>query len=300
MRVLVVILGGLDHQFLSEWKCPNLRMDQWGPVVVDEIWNLRDVATPITAQLITGKTWRESGIADRKKKIVVYKSRFAQWLEEGPLMKIAFKREGRHRLYEFLRWARIDSHNFTRHDLKCSTLFDQVQESKAVYVPAYNPEPSWALGRNILDPRRFPAFGFDGALDLRDKNFAWRKKRFFEVLDQEPTQLLMTQFQYIDSTQHLYLSYSDEPQMDKVEEAYWYMDEFVGEIRRRAKHKYDRILLISDNGAAQKVCYRPTHHNRPYYAIDFCESLSKTNLRDFHHHILRWVKSDPNPGFVDG
>ena len=42
MRVLVVIFGGLDHEFLSRWDCKSLRQAEWGKVTVDELWNQRE------------------------------------------------------------------------------------------------------------------------------------------------------------------------------------------------------------------------------------------------------------------
>lgn len=297
MRVLVVIFGGLDHEFLENWDCKNLRQAQWGRVVVDELWNQRDVATQITAQLITGKTWRENGISGRKRRILKYRNPRIQWMEEKVLKNLKFARK-RHNLYQAFGWLDVVAREFLKNDLTCPTLFERVKNSKAIYVPAYNPEPSWALDRNILDPRRYPELGVDGALDLREKNYTWRRRKFMEALANEPYQLLMGQFQYIDSTQHLYLSYHDPARMDEVEQAYWRMDEFAGEILEGAAGKYDRVLFISDNGAARKIDYRPTHYNRPFYSLSHPEELTGTNLRDFYHHILSWVASQPHPEVI--
>ncbi|MFC1560801.1 hypothetical protein ACFL3W_02560, partial [Pseudomonadota bacterium] len=159
-------------------------------------------------------------------------------------------------------------------------------------VPAYNPEPTFALDRNILDPRIYPDLGEEGALDLREKHFFWRRKKFMDELEKDlPHGLLMGQFQYIDSTQHLYISYQEEDQMDEIEKAYLRMDEFAGEIISKAEGKYEKILFISDNGAARKIDYKPTHHNRPFYSLNNDEVLSGLNMRDFFHHIMRWTES---------
>lgn len=298
MRVLVVIFGGLDHQFLQQWDCKNLRQAEWGRVVVDDLWNQRDVATQITAQLITGKTWRENGVNERKRHIVHYRNSRVKWMEERLFGKIGLARGTRQKLYQVFGWLDVISREFLKDDLTCPTLFERIENSKAVYVPAYNPEPSWALDRNILDPRRYPELGVEGALDLREKNYTWRRKRFMEALAHEPYHLLMGQFQYIDSTQHLYLSYHDPARMDEVEKAYWRMDAFAEEILAGAAGKYDRVLFISDNGAARKIDYRPTHYNRPYYSLSHPEALANPNLRDFYYLILSWVASEPNQGGI--
>ncbi len=295
MKVLVVIFGGLDHQFLEKWDCQNLRQAEWGKVEVNDLWNQRDVATQITAQLITGKTWRENGVNQRKKTFTVWRNKKVQWFEEKVLRGMRWTRGTRHALYSALRFTDVRQREFLHADLTCPCLFDLVENSKAVYVPAYNPEPNWALDRNILDPRRFPDLGVDGALDLLEKNYFWRRKKFMKALvEDEPYQLLVGQFQYIDSSQHLWISYSDPDRMDKIEEAYWRMDEFAGEILKEAKGKYDRVLFISDNGAARKIDYKPTHHNRPFYSISEPLGIEKKNLRDFFHHILSWTQEKTN------
>lgn len=290
MNVLVVIFGGLDHEFLGRWDCRNLKQAQWGKVVVDQLWEQRDVATQITAQLITGKTWQENGINERKKVNYIYQGRLAEFCEKRIFKEARKARRRRHGLYQFLGSNTLPvSREFLKDDLTCSSLFDLVEDSRAVYVPAYNPEPTWAIDRNILDPRMYPELGVDAALDLREKHYLWRRKRFLEELERDrPYNLLMAQFQYIDSSQHLYISYHDEDRMDEVEAAYWRMDRFAGEILEKAQGKYQKILFISDNGAAHKVDFKPTHHNRPYYALNEEEELDGTNLRDFFEHIRRW------------
>ncbi len=301
MNVLVVVFGGVDTEFLGRFCCPNLTQEEWGPVVVDQLRDERDVASQITAQLITGKTWRENGIGDRKRQFITYRNVTAQRLEERVLHNVSKGRAKRRRLYDLLRWADVTEREFLREDLTCPALFDRIPGSAAVYVPAYNPEPSWALDRNIFDPRRYPGLGVADAVDLLDKNFSWRRRRFLEVLREDPPKpLLMAQFQYIDSLQHLYLDYVTPPNEDEVESGYRMIDAFAQEIEAEADGRYDRVLFVSDNGAARKDGYQPTHHNRPFYSIDTLAGLERPNLRDFHDLILGWVTAAPNPGEING
>ncbi|WP_160152886.1 hypothetical protein [Microbulbifer sp. ALW1] len=291
-RLLVIIFGGADHHYLSKFDCPNLKQAHWGKVSVDNLWQDRDVATQITAQLITGKTWEENGVNERKKVKYIYHGPISNWAENTLFKNIKRGRARRNALYTLL-GERVTTiaREFLKDDLTCPTLFDLVENSQAVYVPSYNPEPTWALDRNILDPRKYPEMGVEAALDLREKHFYWRKKRLMEALDGPPKNLLMAQFQYLDSTQHLYLSYHEEDQIDEVEKAYHRIDKFAGEIIEKARGVYDRILFISDNGAARKIDYKPTHHNRPFYSLNKNEEISDTNMRDFFNHILNWTGS---------
>lgn len=297
MRILVIIFGGADYKFIEEFNCTNLMQKEFGKVTVDNLWKNRDVATQITSQLISGKSWEKSGIKGRKK----YTNPIVEKLEKQIFKKykIPFQRKTGHLregFYNTFSTLSFKKRNYLKEDFKCNTLFEMVHNSKAVYVPSYNPEPSWALRRNILDPRAYPEFGIRGALDLLEKNFFWRKKRFFESLKKN-YQLLITQFQFIDSLQHLYLVYTKKPQMEKIKEGYYRIEDLVKEIKNNALN-YDMILFISDNGAAHEKG-GSTHYNRPFYSINHKKSLVKTNIRDFYYHIINWIKSQPNKGKVN-
>jgi hypothetical protein len=298
MNVLVVIFGGVDTEFLKRFPSPNLTQEEWGPVAVDELHDERDVASQITAQLITGETWRENGVGDRKRQFITYRSSRLRKLEEGMLSNVSKGLVKRRRLYHLLGWADVTEREFVAEDLTCPSLFDRIPGSAAVYVPAYNPEPSWALDRNIFNPRRYPGLGVAEAVDLLDKNFSWRRQRFLEALQQPPKPLLMAQFQYIDSLQHLYLDYVTPPQEEMVEAGYRMIDSLAQEIKAKADGRYDRVLFVSDNGAALKDGYQPTHHNRPFYSVDAVVGLERPNLRDFHDLILEWVAAAPNQGKI--
>lgn len=290
MNVLTVVFGGVDHKLLAQWDCPHLQQAEWGPVTVDQLHDQRDVASQITAQLITGQTWRENGVLDRKKQTLVYRKPLVERLETSLLRDVAKGRARRRRLFEAMGWLDIVSREYVHSDLQCPSLFDLIENSRAVYVPAYNPEPSWALGRNILDPRRYPDLGVAAAEDLREKNFQWRRTALLDALSDGPYRLLMGQFQYIDSSQHLYLTYHRPQRHDLVEAAYKRMDDFAAEILDRAHAKYDRVLFVSDNGAARDRGTRPTHHNRPFYSVNAPLELGRPNLRDFFDMIVRWSR----------
>jgi len=297
VRVLVVLFGGVDYKFLNQFPVSALKQKEFGPVKVDCLWKNRDVATQITSQLITGLTWKETGVRGRRK----YTNPRVEVLEKGFFQRLPFEhrwRPLREGLYQCLPGFRFEKRNYVKADLKCKTLFEKIENSKAVYVPSYNPEPDWALRRNILDPRKFPEFGEEGALDLLEKNFSWRRKKFLQELKKE-YQLLMCQFQYIDSLQHLYIAYCEHPKMEEIRKGYARIDAFAEEIIRRAKH-YDLIFFLSDNGAAAHPSERlgRTHHNRPFYSLNIPMGLKEPNMRDFHDYILEWVTQPPHPGKV--
>lgn len=287
MKVLVVIFGGADYKYIKRFNCKNLMQKEFGKAKVDNLWHNRDVATQITSQLITGETWRKSGITGRKK----YTNSRIEYLEKKIFRDIPFEsltRDIREGIYNSIKGLKFKKRNYLKKDLRCKTLFEKIPNSKAIYVPSYNPEPSWALRRNILNPRNYPDLGIEGALDLLEKNFYWRKKKFMNALKKE-YQLLMVQFQFIDSLQHLYMVYTKEKKWDKIKKGYVFIDNFSKKIKKNANN-YDLILFISDNGSAARR-YKFTHYQRPFYSLNKKKNLSKTNMRDFYKYILNWIKS---------
>ncbi len=304
MKILTVMFGGVDLYYLERFDCDNLKQAQHGGIEVDNLWQTRDVSTQITSQLITGHDWRTSGVTGRKhysdpdierleKRVIRPRTASIRLLRGLEVRTRAF-REGFYRMFR----PHLEKRNYLREDLLVPTLFEKIPDSEALYVPAYNPEPSWALGRNILDPRRFPEFGEAGAVDLAEKNFAWRSRKFREALLGEPRQFFMAQFQILDSYQHLYLVYADEPNLEKTEEIYRRMDAFAGEILELAEGRYDLVVFCSENGAANTLPGR-THYNRPFYSLSRPMDLNgRTNMRDFHNHLLSWVQTEPNAARV--
>lgn len=298
MRVLVIIFGGIDFKFLSKFRISALKQNEFGPVHVNGLWGNRDVATQITSQLITGLTWKDTGIRGRRR----YTNPRIEALEKSFFRGLPFEgkwRPLREGFYQCFSGLRFEKRNYLKEDLKCKSLFDKARNSKAIYVPSYNPEPAWALRRNILDPRKFPEFGEAGALDLLEKNFSWRRKKLLQELNNREYQLLMCQFQYIDSLQHLYIAYCEYPQMEEIQKGYARIDAFAKEILQQAE-QYDLVLFLSDNGAAGHPSEHlgQTHHNRPFYSLNIPMGLKEPNMRDLHDCILEWITQRPHSGMV--
>lgn len=292
MNVLVVIFGGVDTTNLNENEHQNLLQETSGKVHVDKLWRERDVATQITSQLITGESWRMTGITGRKKYIDEQVERIEKDLTRSVLPRSGYlgwfenqTRPFREGIYSSL-GLDTSTQNYTKNDIEVPTVFEEIPDSKAIYVPSYNPEPSWAIRRNILNPTTYTDFGEEGAVDLAEKNLNWHKKKLFEHSDTEHS-LLMTQFQYLDSMQHLYSAYTHNP--EKVEQAYDRMDALAGQIKSEFDG-YDLTLFISDNGTPTSEPSR-THHNRPFYSVDRDLDLpGKINMREFYDLIINWTE----------
>ncbi|MFB6185663.1 MAG: hypothetical protein ABEI86_02200, partial [Halobacteriaceae archaeon] len=56
-------------------------------------------------------------------------------------------------------------------DLNAPTIFDSIKDSKALFMPAYNPETQWCVMRNTIRVSEFPELGEDATVDLIEKNW---------------------------------------------------------------------------------------------------------------------------------
>lgn len=287
MSVLVVIFGGADYERLQEFGCKNILQDHHGSIEVDDLYNDKDISTAIMSQFLTGKNFKKTGVEGRKKYNVplvnkIEKEFFRKYSDYIPFEISTRKlREG---LYElFLGHKGLSKRNYLGEDLKQPTLLEAVDNSRAIYVPAYNPEPSWAIRRNILDTDRFPELGREGAEDLLYKNFYWRKKQLMEGLEETQHELLIAHFQFLDSLQHLFIEYQDD--WEEVEKGYEMMDGFAAEIKEKAD--YDKILFMSENGSYTES-EGHIHRYNAFYSTNF-QDLENPNMRDFYDIVLEWV-----------
>lgn len=265
----------------------------FGRTTVDQLYMNEDSSTAIIAHLITGKTWKETYVMGE----YYYTNPLIERLEKFIMRRIPGEiktRVLREAIYHSL--FRCKRRKYIKSDLKCKTLFDIIPNSKAIYVPAYNPEPSWCLDRLIFDIRDFPELGEEAAIDLIEKDLYWRTKKLFRELSSKPYNLLMLHLQTLDSVQHLYLVYTRPPRIDKVYEYYKRIDMLAYEIREMAKEKYDVILFLSEHG----IPVEPPPHGRTYHLDRGFFSLNRSlittqiiNIRALFYHILRWCLAKP-------
>jgi hypothetical protein len=162
----------------------------------------------------------------------------------------------------------------------CETLFDKVPDSNAVCVPAYNPEPSWAIRRNILDPAKYPDLGFSAADSLLLKNFNWRKRKLRRAVEKRVNKLTVVHFQYLDSLQHLYKEYGNDP--ERIKEGYEKMSSYVADVKARSDA--DRTIIMSENGAYTHSSEN-IHRKEAYYSTDF-DTWGSINMRDLHTKLV--------------
>ena len=281
-RLLIVAFDGLDYELIKKYNCRNIMQNEFG-----KIDNTTGMKTRITSELfasfITGKTWKEHGVIGLRK----ITNKFLDYLEHK-LNKIPLfhRMEGiRCRLLNALYPLKIFCRVYNKSDLKCKAIFDEIPNSKALFVPSYNPEPVFALG-NIVQV--IPIFGVNTFLEVIEKEQFWREHVLFEELKKRYN-LIMVHFHYPDWIQHLFGA--PVRVEEKLREMYKRMDKLAGKIIKEAKKNgYDWILFMSDHGLPEN--FKGGEHNKnAFYSSNIKLGLRNPKITDFHDIILQKFSS---------
>jgi hypothetical protein len=281
---LVVALDGLDKELIDKFSLDNVKQKEYGSI--DN--NFEGITTIKTSELfatfITGETHEEHGIEGitlyNKPKTGNFLDKILGWPEENL--------RGGYRLRSLLdSLLDIEKRRPREEDLECETIFNEVDNSRAIFIPSYNPDPMSIVDMGMM-PLKYGYGEEDTAKFWRETGFEWRKRELFSELDNgliPARDFLMIHFFIVDHFQHLYgdktLGNYDE---DKLRKLYREMDELAGEIKEKALEKgYDRVIFMSDHGIPEG----DSHNENAFYSCNeelFWDRTPK--LTDFYPKFL--------------
>lgn len=280
METLVIAFDGMDKELIDRFELEHVCQKEYG-----KIDNSTGISKTYTSELfasfITGETHQAHGIRglkapDSEKNYRRVNRLIPDFLEEHvrgfhtlkQVMKQIFEYELK------IPWKK---------DLKCSTIFDEVENSRAMFVPSYNPSPFWAseAGMKPLE------LGYTTKQTMDywdDREYKYRKKMLLRELESdilEARPLLMCHFHRPDMFNHMYgdkeLQKFD---LNRLEKYYREMDEFAAKIKKIAvSGGYKRIIFMSDHGL-------PTSEGHNKNAFYSCNKelfgSSKPKITDFY------------------
>lgn len=261
-KTLIVIFGGGDKSYLDKYSANHLSQGQehYGKVATKAI--PRTEPDEIIASFLTGQTPDVHGVVGSNH----YTNPIIQRLENRlPTTLVGLRR----RFYDYVDDA-IDGFNckyrrYLASEIKGSTLFEEIPDSKGLFIPSYNPEIQWCIYRNTIRPNEYPELGVDGAQELIEKNFYWRKYRLNKALDDDQN-LLVVHFQFLDSMQHIYYQHLNDEQT--VRKAYERIDSYGEQLLTTALSKgWDNIVFMSEHGRVAPNSEQ-THRRRAFYSVN--------------------------------
>jgi hypothetical protein len=172
---------------------------------------------------------------------------------------------------------------YDRDDLECGTLFEEIDNSRPMYIPSYNPSPFWIEHGTGRDLARLTWEEHEGGYFWDIHEHLRRKKETFRPVNKW-YDFLMVHFFRPDMHQHCYgdpeLSTFDK---DKLESLYNEIDELAGRIIDYFSEDYDTIVFMSDHGLPT----REEHNENAFYSCNRELFGSETpDITDFHNIML--------------
>ncbi|MFB6295028.1 MAG: alkaline phosphatase family protein [Candidatus Nanohaloarchaea archaeon] len=278
--VLVVAFDGLDKDLIDQYNLTHLTQTEYG--TIDNHTGMKEINTDeLFASFITGETWEEHGVTGIKSWDNRLLNVVDRWFpKRGVLFRIGDR--GKDIVKAVLG---ADRSRYTRDELACETLFDQVPDSTALNVPVYNIVPGIDVFSYVLD-----RFGAEYAVREARKEFEQRKTEFRSVLEDDYT-FLMAHFHFIDSMNHLFgHPVTDE---ERLRDAYEEIDEFSQEILDLVEDRFDTVIFMSDHGLPTET----QHNENAFYSCNHALFPdTEPHITDFHDTILHHLDTDDTTG----
>jgi predicted AlkP superfamily pyrophosphatase or phosphodiesterase len=247
-----VAFDGLDHDLIKRYNCETLlsltdfgRIDNHSPVSSIK-------TSELFASFITGKPSSEHGITGLR----VLRPKYLETFENLVHGRWPFSRftELRNAVYRSVN--RVTYRKPLKQDLQCRTLFDQIPDSKALYVPSYNPAWFWFHGTACKSLNH--GTSLKEVRKLVHDHHRTRRRNFFQSLNKGTHQFCMVHFHLVDYLQHFYGC--DNSTVPELEDVYLSMDQLAAKILDRSD--YDEMIFMSDHGLPDG----PEHNRNAFYA----------------------------------
>lgn len=282
-NVLVIAFDGLDKDLIEQFGCDNLVMHEYGAIENDDGICKRKTSELFTT-FITGETHEVHGVEGLTHWSNEKIDKFEEKYSESRLFK---KWEGlRYSIYESIRRLDAKKKFYDKDNYEVDTLFEEIDNSRAMFVPGYNPSSLFRLliQMKLLDK----GYSRNEVADIwKRKEFRDRKDQLQKELENEiisPRNFLMCHFHYTDVFHHMYGDKSiDRYQQDKLRKMYQEIDKYAGELKELAeKTGYDTIIFMSDHGLPQGK----SHNKKAFYSCNKSLFWDRTPLMtDFYSKI---------------
>ena len=282
-KFLLVAFDGLDKELIEEFDLSHIKQFEFGYLENKE--NIKETYTSeLFASFISGKNHEHHGVVGINGYLRPKRGKLLELLTPKNFSGVRGFYTWRNVLEDVLKPGKR-KYDYQMWDDKVDTLFEKIDNSRAVFVPSYNPSAYWAAGADL---GVFLQAGYSGedTLELYDElEYPRRKLKLFSELENEilpPREFLMCHFHRPDTYQHVYGD--SELEKDKLKEMYNEMDELAAEIKEKALEKgYDYVIFMSDHGLPAE----DGHNENAFYSCNKELFGDETpHITDFHDKIL--------------
>ena len=283
-QLLIVAWDGLDYELIQKFGLENIPLDNMGKIDNDTGIHTRSTSELYTS-FITGDNYYThgvTGINKFNKRGEILENIFPAHIRGGlPATRLIYNK-----LWDLIG---ADKRKYDKTDYDTSTLFDEIENSNALFIPGYNPGFGWAanLKSHTLDElmyKQSPEYTetpmIEGEKTVK-MMFERRWNIFKDAFDDGEYELLMVHFHYPDYLQHFYgtkgLNYDEE----RLKKMYEYIDKKAGKIRKWADlYNYD-VMFMSDHGLPENM----EHNKQAFFSTQGFEVQESWENSSEGYHI---------------
>jgi hypothetical protein len=284
-NVLLIAFDGLDRELIEEFDLENIQQKEFGGVN-----NTQDVENILTSELFTSLITGQSSDEHGLKGLSTWSNSRGNLIDYIAPKRLVNSVRGFNRIKEILKSVfSVREVKYSKEHLEDSTLFDKIEDSRAMYVPGYNPSLFWEMRAETLPLRS--GYGAEKAIkfwDSREHDF--RKRNMFSELENDivsPRNFLMIHIHRADFHQHMYGDPTSVYDKERLKKLYREIDELAESIKSKAEDRYDTIIFMSDHGLPTKH----GHNKNAFYSCNRELFKKEPTITDFYDEVLDLVGS---------
>ena len=278
-KVLVVAFDGMDKELIEKFDLENIKQEEYGSI--DNSTGIsRRMTSELFASFITGETFEKHGIEGLETGVGLW-DRFVDYIVPSWL-----ERNFRG-IYTLKNWLRrgeaFESRKFTKSDLDVDSIFEEIDASLPLYVPSYNPDPTWLLGY----PHQIVRY-YDTAEWV--ENTEWHTKaRLRHGIGSQPAFFDISKGFWDIVMLHLHDPDSfQDTKLGDLEEQYNRLDRIAGEILEEFENW--TVIFMSDHGRPLEKSGPHDHNENAFYSSNEPLFDQEPHITDFHDKIIDMVE----------
>ena len=273
-KVVVVAFDGMDYDLIQEFGLDAVTQEEFGTIDNDTSIKYR-YTSELFASFITGETSEEHGAvkllrSDRNK--IIREGVIPDYLIENYRGFWRLNQITEKILTKFMDIDEGDDFKYSKMDLESKTIFDEIELSKPLFVPSYNPDPRWQLGL----PHKVSTLRERGRSDVREYSKKLTSSRLNEFYDLsfDFWDFIMLHLHDPDGVQDL--------ELGDYRQDYERLDDIAQEITEKFSDDWT-IIFMSDHGLMEEK----EHNKNAFYSCNRELFGNETpHITDFYDKVL--------------
>jgi hypothetical protein len=274
VRVCILGYDGLEYDIVEKQNLTQIKQREYGKVKVPIVGGIDDPSTPIVwTSFITGQPPDVHGVDMPE----VWDNAFDGFRSFIRKHKILHGISRRFKIGYKVRGAiGIEAKFPSRKNIKCPTLFDEIDQSIPLGIPVFNKNLSkvYPVGE-VIRVRQNPSYSLNFEKKIR-KLFTQEVEDLFEAIKKD-WKLLMVHFHITDLFGHVFWG------TEKLITLYEEMNNLTKRIKMELR-KDDLVLIISDHGMSKLG-----HTKQGFYSFSQKLGLKDPDITDFFKILVNFL-----------